>query len=109
MDLDQFLVAKENNQLLGFGRIKSHKGCDEFCSLGVIESMRCKGIARRLIEAHIKYSKQPIYLVCIIPEYFKKLGFVTVDEFPDEIANKLNYCTLELPVPEKYVVMKFEP
>jgi hypothetical protein len=32
----QFLVAKENNELVGFGRIRRHNGCDEFCSLGVL-------------------------------------------------------------------------
>jgi N-acetylglutamate synthase-like GNAT family acetyltransferase len=103
----QFLVAKENNKLLGFGRIRKHNGCDEFCSLGVLEEERFNGIAKELVLARIKIATQPIYLVCIIPEYFKKLGFIIVDEFPDEIADKLHYCTSELFVPEQYVVMKY--
>lgn len=104
----QFLVVKENNELIGFGRIRRHKGCDEFCSLGVLEKKRFNGIAKLLIEARIKIATQPIYLVCIIPNYFKKLGFVIVREYPDEIADKLNYCTSELVVPEEYVVMKYQ-
>ena len=104
---NQFLVAKQNNQLLGFGRIRKHNGCDEFCSLGVIEENRFNGIAKLLIEARIKIATQPIYLVCITPKYFEKLGFIVVDEFPDEMLDKLNYCTSELVVSEKYVVMKF--
>jgi N-acetylglutamate synthase-like GNAT family acetyltransferase len=105
---NQFLVAKYSDQLLGFGRIRKHKGCDEFCSLGVIESKRFEGIAKELILARIKIATQPIYLVCIIPEYFEKLGFSIVNEYPDEIADKLNYCTSELLVPETYVVMKYQ-
>ena len=109
LHIEQFLVAKENNQLLGFGRIKTHKECDELCSLGVLETMRRRGIAKLLVKVTVEMAVRPIYLVCIIPEYFKKLGFVIVNHFPDEIEHKLNYCTSELQVPEKYVVMKFEP
>ena len=50
----QFLVAKQRGELLGFGRIRKHKGCDEFCSLGVLESKRFNGIAKELILARIK-------------------------------------------------------
>lgn len=103
----QFLVAKENNELVGFGRIRRHNGCDEFCSLGVLESQRFKGIAKELILARIKIATQPIYLVCIIPDYFESLGFKIVSDYPSEMADKLNYCTSELVVPEKYVVMKY--
>lgn len=107
LQCSQFLVAKENDELLGFGRIRRHKGCDEFCSLGVLEAKRFNGIAKELILARIKISTQPIYLVCIIPDYFEKLGFKIVMEYPPEIADKLHYCTSELVVPEKYVVMKY--
>lgn len=105
---DQFLVAKKNDELLGFGRIRRHNGCDEFCSLGIIESKRFTGIAKELILARIKIATQPIYLVCIIPDYFEALGFKIVTSYPPEMADKLNYCTSELVVPENYVVMKYE-
>ncbi|MDF2449180.1 MAG: hypothetical protein K0R26_1684 [Bacteroidota bacterium] len=105
--MSQFLVAKEGDEIVGFGRIRKHYGCDEFCSLGVIEKKRFNGIAKALVEARVKIATQPIYLVCIIPEYFSKLGFQTVDQYPPEIADKLNYCSSELMVPETYVVMKY--
>ena len=100
------MVYKKNDELLGFGRIRKHNGCDEFCSLGVVESKRYTGIAKELILARLKIATQPVYLVCIIPEYFKLLGFEIVNDYPPEIANKLDYCTSELVVEEKYVVMK---
>jgi N-acetylglutamate synthase-like GNAT family acetyltransferase len=104
----QFLVAKENGRLVGFGRIRKHKGCDEFCSLGVLEEKRFNGIAKELILARIKIATQPIYLVSIMPEYFEKLGFKIVKDYPEEMADKLHYCTSELVVPEEYVVMKYQ-
>lgn len=108
LDLNQFVVAKQNDVLLGFGRIRKHNGCDEFCSLGVLKEKRFNGVAKLLIEARIKLATQPIYLVCITPKYFESFGFIIVDEFPEEMTDKLNYCTEELSVPEKYVVMKYE-
>jgi N-acetylglutamate synthase-like GNAT family acetyltransferase len=106
--IEQFVVAKECNDLLGFGRIRKHKGCDEFCSLGVIEQKRLNGIAKLLIEARIKIATQPIYLVTIIPEFFEPLGFKTVISYPPEIQDKLEYCMNELTVAETYVVMNYQ-
>jgi N-acetylglutamate synthase-like GNAT family acetyltransferase len=105
LQFQQFVVAKLQDDIVGFGRIRKHKGCDEFCSLGIIEAYRNQGIAEALILAHIELSTQPIYLVCIIPEFFEPLGFTIVTEYPPEILDKLNYCISELTVPEPYVVM----
>ena len=103
----QFLVAKKNIQLLGFGRIKKHKNCDELCSLGILRVNRNKGIARFLVETIINMATQPIYVVSVIPDFFHRLGFETVNVYPAEIAEKLNYCIEELVVREQYVVMKY--
>ena len=104
----QFVAAKNrNNEVVGFGRIRHHKNCDELCSLGVIENERYKGIGKRLSQQLITSAIHPLYLVCIIPLFFENLGFKIVSEFPEELREKLNYCTSELAVPEKYVVMKY--
>ena len=52
-------------------------------------------------------SSKPLFLVCIIPEFFTPFGFEIVPEYPEAMQEKLNYCTSELVVPETYVVMKF--
>ena len=79
----------------------------ELCSLGVLPEYRHKGIGDLLVHALIKIAVQDVYLVCIIPDYFKPFGFKLVDEFPEEMKQKLHYCTSELVVEEKYVVMSF--
>jgi N-acetylglutamate synthase-like GNAT family acetyltransferase len=104
---EQFLMARNADGLLGFGRIKTHEGCDEYCTLGVIENLRSKGVGKAICNAIIGASKQPLYLVCIIPEYFIPLGFKVVSEYPLQLLDKLNYCTSSLAVPEEYVVMRF--
>lgn len=102
----QFLVALVNNHLVGFGRIREHKNCAELCTLGVIIPERSKGVGTELTKALIAKTKLPLYLVCIIPNYFKKLGFEICTDFPSELLDKLNYCTNSLRVPQTYVVMK---
>jgi len=104
---EQFVIAKRGNELLGFGRIRKHKGCDEMCSLGIITKERNKGIAKLLIQNRIALSTQPLYLVCIIPEMFIPFGFKIVNEYPPELQNKLEYCIHDLVVEEEYVVMKY--
>jgi N-acetylglutamate synthase-like GNAT family acetyltransferase len=106
--MEQFTVAKQNDSLLGFARIRSHNGCDEFCSLGVIEQKRHNGIAKLLTLNGIKISTQALYLVTIIPEFFETLGYKEVNSYPTELQDKLDYCNSELSVPEKYVVMKYQ-
>ena len=105
---EEFLVALINHNLVGFGRIRKHENCSELCSLGVIEPERFKGVGKQLVQALIQKATEPIYLACIIPQYFEPFGFVVVDEFPESMQEKLNYCTSELVVPEKYVVMKYQ-
>lgn len=103
----EFLIARHQQKLVGFGRIRQHTNCYELCSLGVIEPERNKGVGSALVKALVDLSLRPLYLVCIIPEFFEPLGFKMVGEYPAAIKDKLDYCTSELVVPEKYVVMQF--
>ena len=102
----EFLIEQSGSELLGFGRIREYDGFSELCSLGVKEEQRAKGLGKKLCRALIAKSSQPLYLVCIIPEYFSSLGFSLCENYPSAIQNKLDYCTGSLPVEEKYVVMK---
>ena len=107
LKIEQFVIAKNKNGLVGFGRIRKHIGFDEMCSLGIIIPERKKGIVKLLIKHLITLSEQPLYLVCIVPGMFIPFGFKNVTEYPPEIKNKLDYCLGELPVEEEYVVMQY--
>jgi N-acetylglutamate synthase-like GNAT family acetyltransferase len=106
MEKEQFLTLSKNSELLAFGRIRSHKGFSEICSVGVLEEVRHKGLAKRIVAALIESCGQPLYLVCIIPSFFEPFGFAPCKTFPPEIQEKLDYCTANLIVPEDYVVMR---
>ena len=102
----QFLVAKFEEKIVGFGRLRQYPSCNELCSLGVIEDLRLKGIGRQLTLSLIKKATLPLYLVAIIPDFFTKFGFTEIPDFPSELGVKLKYCTEALSVPETYLVMK---
>lgn len=103
---EQFLVATIGSELAGFGRIREHALCSEMCSLGVIEKYRGIGVAKALTKALSDKTQKPLYLVCILPDFFTEFGFDICTTYPPELADKLHYCISELVVEEPYVVMK---
>lgn len=105
---EEFLVAVNDDELVGFGRIRRRQNCSELCSLGVVETERMKGVGKQIVKQLILKSEQPLYLACIIPEFFEPFGFEVVDTYPEDMQEKVNYCTSELVVSEKYVVMKYQ-
>lgn len=107
LDPAQFLAAYREGQLVGFGRIRPREGCDELCSLGVVTPYRRKRIGSALVKALVNKATQPLYLVCIIPEFFAPFGFSIVADYPAPLEEKRRYCVDELVVPEPYVVMKY--
>jgi N-acetylglutamate synthase-like GNAT family acetyltransferase len=106
MDFRQFLTMhNEQDQLVGFGRVREYKGFSEMCSLGILRGERSKGLAKEMTAQMIKKATQVTYLVCIMPLFFEEFGFRICDEYPAEIKEKLDYCLDSLAVPEPYVVM----
>lgn len=107
---EQFIVAKLNMKIIGFGRLRNHADALELCSLGVLPEYRNQGIARLLVSGLLdRAGEQPVYVVCIIPDYFKKLGFAETTSFPESLQAKINYCTTILggcDAGENYVVMR---
>lgn len=102
---NEFIAAFRNKELVGFGRLRKHADCIELCSLGVVTEHRKQGIGKAIVNELIKHTNQAIHLVCIIPDFFAPFGFNSVENFPEAIQDKLNYCTQELVVPEAYVAM----
>jgi N-acetylglutamate synthase-like GNAT family acetyltransferase len=108
LDYHQFLVARDDENVIGFGRIREYEDCSELCSLGVFEPERNKGVGTALTAALKNKARNRLFLVCIIPEFFEKHGFKITEDFPQPLRNKLYRCETSLSVPEKYVVMELK-
>lgn len=103
----QFLVARSaKSELLGFGRLRKHPDSLELCTLGVLPDYRGRGIGKKLVSQLIACAGEDLYVVCIIPDFFKKFGFEMVKEIPDSIKRKFTICTIVLAVEEPYFSMK---
>jgi N-acetylglutamate synthase-like GNAT family acetyltransferase len=106
LQLQQFVAAFRNNELVGFGRLREHSDCTELCSLGVITPLRRKGIGKAIVKELVKRAGTKLYLVCIIPDFFTPFDFKITSTYPFAIGDKLNYCTEQLVVREAYVAME---
>ena len=104
--LQQFVIALNEGELVAFGRVREHADFSELCSMGVISKERSKGIGKKIFPAMMAKAKKTKYLACIIPSYFIPFGFEICNNYPAEMLDKLDYCTVSLPVEETYVVMK---
>lgn len=105
---EEFVVATDDNQIAGFGRLRKYIDCEEICSVGVLPAYRGKHIGKAIVEKLIQLSSNNLFVVCIIPNYFRQLGFNITENYPQSITQKLNYCRGSLPVPEIYVAMVLE-
>lgn len=108
LNYNQFLVAKYQDKIIGFGRLRNYSSSNELCSLGVVEPHRFKGVGTELAKSLIKRSNKPLFVVTIIPSFFNRLGFIETSTFPVEIGQKISYCTSSLPVEETYIAMQLK-
>jgi N-acetylglutamate synthase-like GNAT family acetyltransferase len=107
IDAGEFMLIEGPTRIKAFGRIKHFDGYDELCTLGVVKDLRHLGLGAKLVKALCQASNVPLYLVCIIPDWFKTLGFEICSNYPEMIEQKRLYCTNHLLVETPYVVMKF--
>lgn len=107
LDADEFLIIEGPTRVKAFGRLKRYNGYNELCTLGVVNDLRELGLGAKLVKALCEVTDVPIYLVCIIPEWFRPLGFEICGDYPEMLELKRIYCTNHLAVDSPYVVMKY--
>ncbi len=87
---EQFIVAKYQERIIGFGRLRQYPDALELCSLGVLPDYRNNGISRLLVSSLLdRAGEKSVYVVCIIPDYFKKFGFAETTAFPESLKEKI--------------------
>jgi len=92
----QFVVAMENGNPIGFGRIKKTGETYEIGCVVVIEEKRSQGIGSLIVKHIIDYSPiKMVYVITDLVNYFKKLGFVEAEKVPEELVNAVdNACRI---------------
>ena|ERR1051326_9076356 len=108
MRYDDFVVACKANAIAGFGRIKKYSDCMEISTLGVVLSEQKKGIGSMLMKKLLDKLQQDVFVVCVIPEYFSRFGFMETKIFPEVLKKKCEFCHSFGYDEEKVFVMKKE-
>jgi N-acetylglutamate synthase-like GNAT family acetyltransferase len=88
---DQFVVATENGNPIGFGRLKKIGETYEVGCVVVIEERSKKGIGALIIKHLIDYSPvKMVYAITDVKDDFKKLGFLETKEGSQELMSALD-------------------
>ena len=103
----QFVAAKNNETLIGFGRLREYPECAEVATVGVIREERKCGVGSLLVKELIRLGPSDIFVVCVIPDFFHKLGFKIVKQYPSVLQKKVDFCKLYDFSDEQIFVMKF--
>ena len=106
----QFFVLKNGGRIVAFSRIIDHGEYFETASLGVDYYHRGKGFGSKMIISLIEEAKKmdpqkPIYGVTHLPEFFRKAGFVEVNNYPEYLDYKKNHICK---YPSKVKIVKYE-
>lgn len=81
LDYQKFVVAKDDNNIIGCVRIKELSDCSELASVAVLPEYRGQGIGLELVRRMLKQeTARPIYLLCFAEtcDFYIKAGFIEV-------------------------------
>ena len=87
----QFVVAVEEDDIIGFGRLRKIGAIYSIGCIAVIEEKRGSGVGSLIVKHLIEISPvKMIYALTDIADYFKKLGFVELKEGSKELYDELD-------------------
>lgn len=104
---EQFRILLDDGKFVAFGRLRKNSDATELCSLGVLEEYRHKGMGSAMVKHLLDAASANVYVVCVIPGFFNKQGFVPVTDFPASIQKKRDLCVNHYHVGIPYDVMKY--
>lgn len=102
---DEFHAAETGGRLVACARLRPLPGgAFELASVAVEPSFRGSGIGTRLVREVLGLARGPVYALCLVPGFFRRLGFETTD-IPMALEEKaLGACCAAQAVP-----MRWEP
>jgi len=108
--LENFVVAKQGEEIIGVAGIEIYESCGLLRSVAVSAAYRGKGIANQLLgyleKVAVAQSLQAIFLLTeTAPEYFGKKGYqkITRAEVPAEVQQSTEFSHV---CPQSAIVMK---
>lgn len=91
LDFSEFVVATEDGDIMGFGRMRKTGQFYQVGCIVVVEEMRSKGIGSLIVKHLMDLSPVAmVYIPTELEEYFAKLGFVKMREGSKELFDALD-------------------
>lgn len=92
LNCKSFVVAKDGDKIIGFGRLKFHKDFTELGTFAVINEYRHRGVGQLLMNKLTAMAPAEVYLLTTIPEYGYRFGFRLMENVPEFIKPQLELC-----------------
>jgi N-acetylglutamate synthase-like GNAT family acetyltransferase len=88
----QFIVAREGERVVGFGRIKPYDGgVYELGTVGVLEDARGRRVGEALVAELVRrFPTEDVWITTDLVDYFGRLGFAPVADPPAVLAAKID-------------------
>lgn len=89
---EQFVVAAEDDTILGCGRLRPYPDCWELASLAVAAEAQTRGIGGSVVKSLLKPHEGPIFLICEdqVVGFFRRFGFrvIPTSQLPSGLGPK---------------------
>lgn len=104
---NQFTVARQKGTIVGIGRLRTYPECTEIATVGVVSDVQNKGIGSLIMKELIRKAPREVFVTCVIPDFFSKLGFQLVKQYPSVLQKKVDFCKSYDYRDDQVFVMKF--
>jgi N-acetylglutamate synthase-like GNAT family acetyltransferase len=91
LDPQEFVVATENGDITGFGRLRRAGEVYQIGCVVVVEDKRRRGVGSLIVKHLLDFTPvRLVYIVTDLVDYFEKLGFVEMREGSKELLDALD-------------------
>jgi len=91
LDNGEFVVATENGNITGFGRLRKTGKFYQIGCVVVVEKKRGRGIGALIIKHLLDFAQvDMVYVLTDLVDYFRRLGFVEMKEGSKELFDALD-------------------
>ena len=91
LQYSQFVVAVEEDNIVGFGRLRKIGEIYSIGCIAVIEEKRGSGVGSLIVNHLIEMSPvKVVYVLTDITDYFRKMGFAELQEGSKELYDELD-------------------
>ena len=97
LNWERFIIAEDNNVMVGCGQIKPHgDGTKELASIAVEPEYQGKGVGTMIMNALLEREPGELYLTCLRHNvtYYQKFGFreLKFEEFPPDMKRMFRFA-----------------